>query len=350
MAKKKTVNISIVGLGYWGPKLIDKFQSLPDVAVTRLCDTREDLVQKFSAEHGIPGVASLDELLRDSSDIDGVVIAVPPQAHFKVAKKVLEAGKHVFVEKPLAMKKEDADKLVELAKERNCILFVDHTFCFDKVVQKIRQLHNSGDLSHVQYARFDWLGARPKERGPSVLWDSGPHAFSMLLFLLNKKPISISMRVVGRLANGIPSAVMGRVSLEDGSSADIALAWKDQIVFEKQIPKTARISLVGSKQSVMYEGSFGSRISLVHAKPVTVSHEPHDFDREIFPIKHKETKPLDGACYEDEPLKAACVAFVNAIRTGKTHISDGLFGARVVLMLEAVEQSMSSGGSLVHLL
>lgn len=339
----KELKIGIVGMGYWGPKLVPIFKSIPGVIVTQLCDLHQEKLERITKETTVeyPGTPDFEKLLRN---IDAVCIVTPPATHFELALKALLAGKHIFVEKPLAVKRQEVEELTRLGKEKKCILFVDHTFCYDEAFWKIQKIVQGGQLGNITNASFDWLGARQKEQGPDILWDSGPHAVAALVFLLGKKPKSISISTLQRLPNGIPSAMKGTVSFEDRASARIVIAWKDQTIEGKAVGKSALVTVVGAKGAIVYEGSFGTRKALLYDNNVTLSKSSHPLEPMIPLNDGKLAKPLDDLTYKDEPLKTACHAFIKAIREEQPPITDGNFGAKVVEILEAAETSAKENG------
>lgn len=345
------IKIGIVGLGYWGPKLVEKFLNLPGVRIEVVCDKDEKLLSEISVKHNIYGTRSFDELLSDASShfVDAIVVATPPDTHFTLVKKALERNKHVFVEKPLAVNSADAVELASLAKEKRKVLFVDHTFCYDEAFKKIKEMADKNEFGEIVRARFDWLGARSKENGPSVLVDSGPHAFAAMNYFIKDKPHTISMKVIGRLSGGVPSAMVGKAMFDGGRFAEVTLMWKDQVIDEKPVPKAARVSLVGTDKAVVYEGSFGSRSAVIHEKPIFLNASSHPLDELVVVQDFKKPVSLEGLTYKDEPLKAACEAFIKAIQGETKAVSDGLFGVEVVKILEAAAKSADKDGEPVEI-
>ncbi len=324
------LRIGIVGLGYWGPRLIPLFHGLPAVSVVRLCDANRALAETVSAQYAIlePPASSMTELLSDAKKhLDAVIIATPPNSHYDLARQALDAGMHVFVEKPLAVTSGEAHQLSEHAREKNRVLFVDHTFCYDGVFLALREMVQKGDLGPMQSVSFEWLGARPKPQGPDVLWDSGPHAVASCLFLLGIYPDSISMHGLSYLDGGILSVAEGELHFKDGIIAKVILGWKGGSYRGNPIEKAARVTLAGEEKVVEYEGSFGMR------------------NVRVCDSKGGSWMPLMGMTYDDEPLRAACTAFVDSIRVSPEHNrTDGVFGTHVVSILSAAEYSVSHGG------
>lgn len=346
------IRVAIVGVGYWGPKLVKIFQSIPAVSVEVLCDLNQELLSRVGQECGIGGdrlMADFDALVNGGAEThgtDAVILATPPATHYELAKKALRAGKHVFVEKPLAAEYSHAKELAEISREKRLTLFVDHTFCYDEVFVEIRKKITDGEVGAISYARFSWLGARQKEHGPDVLWDSGPHAFAAFQFLIGKRPIRVSMKKFVSLPSGVPSALAGRIFFESDKSgdepfADILLAWKDQEIDGYSVPKSAEVIIQGVREAIRYEGSFEKRAaaSYAGARAVEISGSP--FAPVVF---NGEAAPFSGISYTDEPLKSACYAFVESIKNQKPPPTDGIFGGDVVRIIEAAARSLAKNG------
>ncbi|MDO8620907.1 MAG: Gfo/Idh/MocA family oxidoreductase [Candidatus Levybacteria bacterium] len=342
---KDNINVAIVGLGYWGPKLVSKFQSLPNVRVSVLCDLDKDLLKKVEASSGVIGTTEIKKLLDGSiAAVDVVVVATPPKTHFDIARLVLEAGKDVYIEKPMTVTLKEAETLNDLAKKRNKIIFIDHTFCYDDAFKTIRKQFKNGAYGEIVHSRFEWLGARSKAYGPNVLWDSGPHAFSALVYFIDKKPATLQTRILKKIPDtGTISAVKGTVSFEDGSKSEIFLAWNDQEIEGRPVEKAARSILVGSKQSIIYEGSFSTR----EAKKIKTQSAKNLFqftDNITSLFKNGEGDDVPEITHNDEPLKEACLALIDAVRNRKDPETNGSLGARVVNFLEKSEESMLNNG------
>lgn len=329
------VKIGIVGLGYWGPKLLQKFSGIEGAEVVRLCEKTEELLHDFSSRYPTryPPAASFEELIADPAyPVDAVVIATEPKSHAELSRLALERGLHVFVEKPLAINLQDAQILARLAREKNLVLMVDHTFCYDNALLHLRRATEDRKYheGEIQQSSFEWLGARKKPQGPDVLWDSGPHAVAAMIFLLQKVPQGIRMRVLSRLSD-VPSAMTGEVEFSDGTRAKISLAWQDEVLDGQPVEKAARVTLFSEKGKIVYEGTFGKREVVIH---------------------QDGSNPLlaPGLTYEDEPLRTVCEEFVRAIVQGQSPVVDGVFGAQVVAVLDAAERSYKQGGGRVEVI
>src|SRR5438093_1019122 len=189
----KKINVGFVGAGYWGQKLLPKFLSAPDAAVRVVCDihsgNRAAVQQKFPQI----SIAESWEAVFTDRELDGMVITTPPASHFSLAKKALDAGKHVWVEKPLALRLEENRDLVQLARAKKTVLFVDHTFLYDPAVTMIREMIHQGELDDIYHLYLQHLNLRRIKHDSSVWWNSAPHDASIILYLLTNQPRSINL-------------------------------------------------------------------------------------------------------------------------------------------------------------
>ncbi|QQG45229.1 MAG: Gfo/Idh/MocA family oxidoreductase [Candidatus Sungiibacteriota bacterium] len=324
------IRLGLVGLGYWGPKLLQKFSRIEAAEVVRFCEKSEDLLRDFAERYPLryPPTVSFEELISNESyPLDAVIVVTPPETHAALVAQAMLRGLDVFVEKPLATNLQDALYLAKLAREKNRVLMVDHTFCYDHALLYVRNLLSDRKFGTADFqgSAFEWLGARKKPQGPSILWDSGPHAVAAMLFLLKKTPERISMRVVENLSENIPATMTGYAEFTDGHKAEIRLAWQDGVLDGKIVEKAARVAIFGDRRKVLYEGTFGKREVLLH----------HDWDGAIL---------APGLTYEDEPLQTVCEEFIRAVAEGGSAFTDGDFGAKVVAILEAAERSCMREG------
>ena len=190
---KRNVSVALVGAGYWGKKLLPKFVRSNDSLVRIICDIhpthRAEMNQTYP---DIPTTTSFDEILSDPG-IAAVVLATPPATHFSLARRAIEAGKHVWIEKPLALCVEEGQELVALSRSKGTVLFVDHTFLYDPAIRKIRELIAQGELGSVRHIYSQRLNLGRIKRDSNVWWNSAPHDISILLYLLSSVPETIAV-------------------------------------------------------------------------------------------------------------------------------------------------------------
>ena len=185
------IQVGLVGFGYWGPNIARNFNSIEGSRIARICDVNEDARKR--AQKAYPSVEITSELhgLIDASDIDAVAIVTPVSTHFDLAKKALENGKHVFVEKPFTATSAQAEELIELADQRGLRIMVDHTFLFTGAVRKIKQLVDGGEMGRVYYYDSTRVNLGLFQHDVNVIWDLAPHDISIMDYVISQKPEAI---------------------------------------------------------------------------------------------------------------------------------------------------------------
>lgn len=339
---KQAANIALVGAGYWGHKLLPKFLAAPHTKVHSVCDihsaNRAQIQQKFPA---ISTTASVDELLA-ARELDAVIIVTPPATHYSLAKAALEAGKHVWIEKPLALRLEEGQHLVQLARARQKILFVDHTFLYDPAVRIIRDLVQRGELGDIYHLFLQRLNLGRIKRDSNVWWNSAPHDASMILFILPAKPTGVHLHGYSYVQAHLEDLNMAVIEMTGGISAFIYHNW----LYPEN---TAKLTVVGSKRLLVYEGKFEKRSLTLYEyqlDDIGGSQIPPAELPTTIPSKVIGERQLEGF-QGQEPLAAAVEDFLQAIRGGHEPVSNGEFSLRVLALLEAGERSLRAGGARV---
>lgn len=331
------IRIAIAGVGYWGTNLLRTFQGLPSAQVTALCDEDPTRLGTLARAHpAIACVSSLDALLgRD--DVDAVLIVTPPSRHHDMARRVLDAGKHVWVEKPLALTAADGHALVDLAADRGRVLFVDHTFLFDPMVSEMRRLIEAGEVGDVLHVSLQRLGMGRIRRDSDVWWNSAPHDLSILFRLVPEPLRSVRLHTHAYLQPGIADMAVCDLELANGTSAHVYLSWLHP-------EKTAKVVVVGSKRILAYEGRFQQRALTLYDYALDRSEPPPGRQAPIIPIEGFEGRPVP---VEDagEPLASAAQNFVESIQTGDEPLTSGRRMLPVVEALEAADRVATRGGT-----
>jgi predicted dehydrogenase len=319
--------VGIAGLGYWGPNLARNFDRLPDAEVAWLCDESEERLERHAA--GFPGArttTSLDELLADE-ELDAVALATPVPTHAALALRVLEAGKHCFVEKPLAQSVEEAEQVVAAAREGDRVLMVGHLLEYHPGVEALKQLVDGGELGDVRYVYSNRLNLGVLRPDENALWSLGAHDVSVILRLAGEEPYEC--RAVGEsyMQEGIEDVVFCFLRFPSGLAAHMHLSWLDP-------HKERRFTVVGSKQMATFDDMELERKLTVYDK---------GFDENW--SSYGEYIARSGDTFSprvpnDEPLRVECSHFVASVRDGSEPRSDGQAGLRVVRVLEALQQSL----------
>ena len=335
----KTINVGLIGAGYWGNKLLPKFLAAPRAKVQSVCDIHA--ANRAQVERQFPDISttgSVDALLA-SRELDAVIIGTPPATHFSLAKAALEAGKHVWIEKPLALRLYDGRQLVQLASARKKTLFVDHTFLYDPAVRIIRDLIQQGELGDIYHLFLQRLNLGRIKRDSNVWWNSAPHDASMILFILSGKPVSVHLHGYAYLQANVEDLNMAVLEMSGGTSAFIYHNW----LYPEN---TAKLTVVGSKQLLVYEGKFEKRSLTLYEyqlEDLRSSQAPLAELPTTIPSKVVSERKLEGF-QGQEPLAAAVEDFLGAIGGDHEPVSNGDFSLRVLAVLEAGERSLRAGG------
>jgi UDP-2-acetamido-3-amino-2,3-dideoxy-glucuronate N-acetyltransferase len=338
----KRINVAFVGAGYWGRKLLPKFLAAPQAAVRVVCDihagNRAAVQQRFPE---IRTTQSFETALADR-EIDAVVVVTPPATHFALAKKALDAGKHVWVEKPLALQVHEGRELVRLARAQKAVLFVDHTFLYDPAVRTIRDMIRNQELGAVYHLYLQRLNLGRIKRDSNVWWNSAPHDASIVLYLLDSRPKSVNLYGYPYLQPKLEDLNMAVIEMADGASVFVYHNW----LYPEN---TAKLTVIGSKRLLVYEGKFEKRSFTVYEYQLDDARpDPRSVAelRTTIPSKMLAEHKLEEF-QDQEPLAAAVKDFLESIQDDRLPISNGDFSLQVLAVLEAGERSVRSNGARV---
>lgn len=315
--------VGVVGCGYWGKNLVRNFSELG--ALEALVDTSTSTLDALITRHG-GRAAEFSEALADPA-IDALVIAAPATQHFSLALQGIEAGKHVFVEKPLALYVRDAEKLVERAERADRRLMVGHLLQYHPAFLKLKDLLRQGDLGRLQYVYSNRLNLGKIRREEDVLWSFAPHDISMILSLVGQEPTSVHASGSYYLHERVADVTMTHLAFAGGERAHVFVSWLHPF-------KEQKLVVVGSGGMAVFDDSEPWASKLVMFK--------HRVDwRDGMPMPEK----ADGVAItleQAEPLRAECQHFLDCIATGSTPRTDGREGARVLRVLEQASRSLAS--------
>jgi predicted dehydrogenase len=319
--------VGVVGLGYWGPNLARNFDRLPEADLAWLCDESAETLERFGrAFPGARTTDALEELLRDES-LDAVALATPVSTHAGLARRVLEAGKHCFVEKPLGQSVEEAERVVDAAQAGGLVLMVGHLLEYHPGVEKMNELIESGDLGEVRYIYSNRLNLGQLRRDENALWSLGAHDASVILRLAAEEPYEC--RAVGEsyVNRGVEDVVFCYLRFPSGLAAHMHLSWLDP-------HKERRFTVVGSKRMATFDDMALERKLSIYDK---------GFDEDY--SSYGEYIARSGDIFSphvpnDEPLRIECRHFLECVRNGVEPRSGGESGLRVVRVLEALQRSL----------
>jgi predicted dehydrogenase/acetyltransferase-like isoleucine patch superfamily enzyme len=318
-------SIAVIGCGYWGKNLVRNFHALG--ALAAIYDADENTAATMTRQYGAQNRPFTD-ILADPA-IAGVAIAAPAERHFVLVRQALLAGKHVFVEKPLALEVAEAETLCEMAESRKRVLMVGHLLQYHPVFLKLKEMVAAGELGRIQYLYSNRLNLGRIRREENILWSFAPHDISMILSLVGQEPEAVTASGANYLHKHIADVTTTHLSFPGGQQAHVFVSWLHPI-------KEQRLVVVGDRQMAVFDDSeaWGRKLMLY----------PHRVDwRNGAPQPVKaDAKPVEVA--EDEPLKLECAHFIECVATGAKPRTDGREGLRVLRVLAAAERAMAKTG------
>jgi predicted dehydrogenase len=328
-----TLRVAVVGLGYWGPNLVRNLQEVPDVEVTLVCDSRLDRLELLCRRYpAVRGTTRFIDVIDDPA-IDAVVIATPVSTHYELATAALNAGKHVFVEKPLAGSSLEALNLVALADRLGLVLMPGHTFVYSPPVNLARSLIESGDLGDIYFISMSRVNLGLHQRDVSVAWDLGPHDFSILRYWLDETPTHVAGLSRGCIIPGIPDVAFINLEFPGGTIASVELSWLAP-------SKLRRTTIVGSRKMIVYDDTSNEPVRIFDSG--VMLRDPVTFGEHQ--LSYRTGDIVSPHIQVAEPLYLEMCDFATAIREGTTPRSSAVLGLEVVRVIEAVERSLSVGG------
>jgi predicted dehydrogenase len=326
-AARKPVTVAVVGLGYWGPNLARNFDAMPGCELRWCCDgdaaVRERLAQTFG---GARFTDSLDAVLADP-ELDAVVLATPVPSHAELAIRVVQAGKHCFVEKPLARSAADAERVVKAADDAGRIVMVGHLLEYHPGVRKLKEVVDSGELGEIHYIYSNRLNLGQLRADENALWSLGAHDVSVLLLLAGEEPHEVTARGESYMRPGIEDVVFGFLRFPSGLAAHLHLSWLDP-------HKERRFTVVGSQRMATFDDMALERKLTIYDKGFD---EAADTYGEYITRSGEATSPRIANA---EPLRLECQHFIECVRDGAVPTSDARSGLRVVRVLEQLQTAL----------
>jgi predicted dehydrogenase len=328
------VTIGVVGLGYWGPNLARNFAALPGARLAWLCDSRPEMLERHGAAHPQARLTGdLDDLLADPA-LDAVVLATPVPTHAELAVRVLDAGKHCFVEKPLAQSVADAETAVAAAQRSGRVLMVGHLLQYHPGVAKLKELVDEGQLGDVHYIYGNRLNLGQLRADENALWSLGAHDVSVVLHLADEEPFEVSARGESYMRAGVEDVVFAFMRFPSGLAAHLHLSWLDP-------HKERRFTVVGAQRMATFD-------DMALEGKVTVYDKGFDPKADHY----GGYIPRSGDIWSPqlsrvEPLRIECEHFLSAVREDREPLSGGEAGLRVVRVLERLQHELDASRRMV---
>ncbi|MBL4576768.1 MAG: Gfo/Idh/MocA family oxidoreductase [Opitutaceae bacterium] len=337
---EKILNVGVVGCGYWGPNLIRNFRGLSDCRMKTMCDLSEDRLKHLNSLYPeIEAESSYEKMLKDS-DLDVVVVATAVKFHYPLAKASLLAGKHTFIEKPLASSSAQCEELIEIAEKQGLVLMVGHTFLYSPPIQKIKEIVDAGDIGEIRYISARRLNLGLFQKDINVAWDLAPHDISIILHIMGERPLSVNCTGNAHVTPGVEDVTSMSLQFKNERSAIIQSSWLDP-------RKIREMTIVGSKRMIVYDDiSAQEKIKIFDTR---VERPPHYDTLAEFHYAYHYGDIYSPYVQQSEPLKTECQHFIDCIKEGKTPLTSGMKGMEVVRILEASSESLKKGGAAVGL-
>jgi predicted dehydrogenase len=331
-----------LGCGYWGPNLLRNFSALPGCTVKYVVDSSAE--RRGFVEANFPvsrAIESYQSVLEDPS-VHGVIIATPAASHFALAKQVLDAGKHVFVEKPLATKVAEVDELTKSAAARNLVVMTGHTFVYNSAVRYVKKLIDSGELGDVRYIYSQRLNLGRIRSDIDALWNFAPHDISIIQYWLgDPEPISIGRQGMAYMQDGIDDVVFLSLEYPGKVIANIHVSWLDP-------QKVRKMIIVGSRKMVVYDDIGENKIA-IYDKGIdrrAILGENMDFDKpQVSPFNYRSGDIVIPQVKFTEPLRVEAEHFADCIRNSREPLT-GLAHARTVVSI--LERARPLNGEVIR--
>ena len=322
-----SMKIAILGAGNWGKNHVRVFCELLNEKNIIVYDS--DTSRREAMKAAYPSVSLSSEPVL--SDVDVVVIATPAVTHYALAREALLAGRHVLVEKPIAMTSQEAEELVVLAEERDRILMVDHLLEYHPAVQGLKDLVDQGRLGRLLHLSSQRLNLGVIRSEENALWSLAPHDISVMLYLLEEEPVEVAAYGGVYLQPGIEDVAFLTLRFPSGALGHVHVSWLNPV-------KTRRLSVVGDRRMAVFDDTAEEKLLLFDRRA--------EKSEGVFRLHHGEAEAAPLA--SKEPLRAMAETFLRSVETGTPPPSDGRDGLRVVRVLEAAQRSMEQGGKLVR--
>ncbi len=333
------IKIGVIGYGYWGPNVVRNFLSTKGAQIISICDINKDALDKARKNYPKLKMVSDSSEVLTSPEIDAVAIVTPVYTHFELAKKAIENGKHIFVEKPFTSSVAEAEELIELAEKKNIKIMVDHTFLFTGAVRKIKKLIEDGTLGNIYYFDSTRVNLGLFQHDINVIWDLAPHDLSIMDYVIQEKPSGITATGIEHFGRGLEDVAYITVFFDSNIIAHFNVNWLS--------PVKIRMTLIGGEKKMLVWNDLESDEKVkIYDRGVNVEDKKGIYE---LLVSYRSGDIWTPMVEETEALKLEAEYFVACIENNKTPINDGHAGLRVVKILEASDLSIKNNGKMVKI-
>jgi len=341
------IQVAQIGCGYWGPNLLRNLVRLPEFEVVAVVEKSAD--RRAYVHSNYPDLSVIDDddlLLDEMMNVDAVAVATPASTHFPLAQKFLEHGKHVFVEKPLALRAQECQVLIDLAEEKAVTLMVGHVFEYNAAVNQIKGLISTGELGDIYYITSERLNLGVIRQDVNALWNLAPHDISIINYWLGEEPESTSAQGMAYIQEDIEDVAFLVMHYPSGVAAHVHVSWLHPL-------KVRRMIVVGSKKMLVYDDTSADARIQIYDKGITrqsIDTSLGEFDTFAkFQLIHRAGDVLIPHLEYPEPIVMEMKDFARAIQNHSKPIADGYSGLRVVRVLEAAQESLDNCGAIIRI-
>ena len=333
------IKVGVVGCGYWGPNLVRNFVQIHQSQVKYGCDLDEEKLQRIKSLYPTVQVTKNYEELLNDSDVDAIAVATTVHTHFELAMKALKAGKHIFVEKPLAQNSGEARELINLAHKKDRVLMVGHTFLYTAAVNKLKELIDSNELGNILYITSQRRNLGLFQEDINVVWDLAPHDISVILYLLDEKMDKKECEIIAtgqsHFISGNEDVAFITLNFSNKVVVNLHLSWLDPL-------KVRNMTIIGTKKMVVYDDIESLEKIKIYDKGVLVPDSHESFGE--FQLSYRYGDITIPRLRQEEPLKVELEHFLDCINNGEKPLSDGENGYQVVKIVEKINESLKNGG------
>ncbi len=327
------IGAAVIGMGYWGPNLARNFATADGSQLVMICDKDRKRLEKISRQYPAAQMSDNVAEVFDNKKVELVSIATPVHTHYQLAKQALAAGKHVLVEKPLTGNVAEAEELVDLAAKHGRVLMVDHTFIYHPAVEKIRDLIKRGELGDLCYYDSVRINLGLFQHDISVLWDLAPHDASIMEHIIGKPAKWVQAAGARHAGQPVESMAYVTVQFEDNILGHMHVNWLSPV-------KVRQIIVGGSKRMLVYDDNLVTEKVKIYDRGVEL-HSIEGIHQAM--VQYRMGDMYAPAISTDEALKRAVQHLLYCIREGKSPLTDGAAGLRVVRILDGAQRSIATG-------
>ena len=334
------MKIGLIGYGYWGPNLARNFNQNPDLELSYICDFSQDRLKAASAFYKQTKFVNDPEVLFRDTTLDAIAVATPVSTHFDLAKRALESGKDVWLEKPMTEKVEQAEELIELAEKNKRVLHVDHTFVYTGAVRKIKELIDKGELGDLIYYDSTRVNLGLFQQDVDVIWDLAPHDISIMDYLMPFKKVAVSATGSKFYGNGIVPKALLTIYMENNIVGHINVSWVSPV-------KIRQTLIGGTAKMVLYDDNQPSEKIKVYDKGVQLFETKEDLYH--LKVQYRVGDMWAPKISDHEALGMQTKHFAECLKTRQKPLTDGRAGLEVVKILVASQKSLKGRGIPVEL-